>query len=85
MNEEVEAARMLCLCSRGEHIKGIMKERLHWLKISEQISFKLCMLVYKSLRGKAPGQHHHHHHHHQFNNHVLPRLIKGMDGCFPTA
>ena len=24
-------------------------------------------------------------HHHQFNIHVLPRLIKGMDGCFPTA
>ena len=24
------------------------------------------------------------HHHHQFNVHFLPRLIKGMDGCFPT-
>ena len=24
-------------------------------------------------------------HHHQFNVHVLPRFIKGMDGCFPTA
>ena len=29
--------------------------------------------------------HHHHHHHHQFNVHFLPRSIKGMDGCFPTA
>ena len=27
----------------------------------------------------------HHHHHHQFIVHFLPRLIKGMDGCFPTA
>ena len=26
-----------------------------------------------------------HNHHHQFNVHVLPRLIKGMDGCIPTA
>ena len=26
-----------------------------------------------------------HHHHHQLNVHFLPRLIKGMDGCFPTA
>ena len=25
------------------------------------------------------------HHHHQFNVHVLPRLIKGVDGCFPTV
>ena len=24
-------------------------------------------------------------HHHQLNVHFLPRLIKGMDGCFPTA
>ena len=29
--------------------------------------------------------HHHHHHHHQFNVHFLPRSIKGMDGCFPSA
>ena len=29
--------------------------------------------------------HHHHHHHHRFNIHSLPRLIKSMDGCFPTA
>ena len=25
----------------------------------------------------------HHHRHHQLNVHFLPRLIKGMDGCFP--
>ena len=25
------------------------------------------------------------HHHHYFNIHSLPRLIKGMDSCFPTA
>ena len=25
------------------------------------------------------------HHHHQLNVHFLPILIKGMDGCFPTA
>ena len=27
----------------------------------------------------------HNHHHHWSNVHFLPRLIKGMDGCFPTA
>ena len=26
-----------------------------------------------------------HPHHHQLNVHFLPRSIKGMDGCFPTA
>ena len=29
--------------------------------------------------------HHHHHHHHQLNVHFLPRSIKDMDSCFPTA
>ena len=50
-----EAARMLCRCSRGDHINRIMKERLHWLRIPQRIQFKLCLLVYKSLHGKAPA------------------------------
>ena len=29
--------------------------------------------------------HHHHHHYHQLNVYFLSRLIKGLDGCFPTA
>ena len=49
-----EAARMLCRCSRGDHISRIMKERLHWLRIPQRIQFKLCLLVYKSLHEKAP-------------------------------
>ena len=42
--------------------------------------------------GKAIGRlylhhhyHHHHHHHQQLNVYFLPRLIKEMDGCFPTT
>ena len=27
----------------------------------------------------------HHHHHHQLNIHILPSLIKSMNGCFPTV
>ena len=49
-----KAARMLCRCSRGDHISRIIKERLHWLRIPQRIQFKLCLLVYKSLHGKAP-------------------------------
>ena len=40
-----EAARMLCRCSRGDHVNRIMKERLHWLRIPQRIQFKLCLLV----------------------------------------
>ena len=49
-----KVARMLCRCSRGDHVNCIMKERLHWLRIPQRIQFKLCLLVYKSLHGKAP-------------------------------
>ena len=28
---------------------------------------------------------HRHHYHHQLNVHFLPRSIKGIDSCFPTA
>ena len=49
-----EAARMLCRCSRGDHVNRIMKERLHWLRIPQRIQFKLCLLVYKSLHSAAP-------------------------------
>ena len=31
------------------------------------------------------GNHHHHQFHHQLIVYFLPRLIKGIDGCFPTA
>ena len=31
-----EAARMLCRCSRGDHVNRIMKERLHWLRIPQR-------------------------------------------------
>ena len=48
-----KAARMLCRCSRGDHVNHIMKERLHWLRIPRRIQFKLCLLVYKSLHGMA--------------------------------
>ena len=32
-----------------------MREKLHWLSIQDRIKFKLCLLVYKSLHGLAPG------------------------------
>jgi len=28
---------------------------LHWLPVPLQIEFKICLLVYKSLHGAAPG------------------------------
>ena len=31
-----------------------IKDRLHWLRVPERVTFKACTLVYKSLHGSAP-------------------------------
>ena len=50
------AARLLTGYSRQQHrIYQMMREKLHWLSIRDRITFKLCLLVYKSLHGLAPG------------------------------
>jgi hypothetical protein len=48
------AARLVTKTRKWEHIRPILKS-LHWLPISERIEYKLCLLVYKALNGKAPS------------------------------
>ena len=48
-------------------------------------SISICVLIRKTAMVKSKSFSSLHHHHHQLNVHFLPRLIKGMDGCFPTA
>ena len=48
------AARLVYSKRRQDHITPILRE-LHWLRIPERISFKLCSLVYRSLDGTAPS------------------------------
>ena len=47
------------------------------------VRIKMLLLLWQD--GSSDNLSYHHHHHHQINVHFLPRLIKGMDGCFPTA
>jgi hypothetical protein len=47
------AARLVYSKRRHEHITPILRE-LHWLRVSERVTFKLCSLVYRSLDGTAP-------------------------------
>ena len=37
-----------------EHVTPFLRDRLHWLRARERITFKLCLLVYKALNGMAP-------------------------------
>jgi Reverse transcriptase (RNA-dependent DNA polymerase) len=47
------AARLVCSKRRHEHITPVLRE-LHWLRVPDRITFKLCSLVYRSLDGTAP-------------------------------
>ena len=49
------AARLVCRASRYDHITPLLRDELHWLRCRERITFKLCMMVYKSLHNEAPG------------------------------
>ena len=48
------AARLVTLSKKHEHITPILKE-LHWLPVKQRIIYKLMLMTYKSLHGKAPN------------------------------
>ena len=41
--------------SHYDYVLDLLKERLHWLRVPQRITFKCCLLVYKSLHGLAPS------------------------------
>ena len=45
------AARLITNTSRQEHIAS----QLHWLPVRHRMTYKIVMLVYKSVRGHAPA------------------------------
>ena len=47
------AARLVMCVPRHDHITPILEE-LHWLPISERVSYKILILTYKALHGKSP-------------------------------
>ena len=48
------AARVITRGRRWQHITPILLD-LHWLRVQERVTFKLALLVYKSLHGLAPS------------------------------
>ncbi len=47
------AARLIFRIRRSEHITASLIS-LHWLRVSERISFKLAVLTYRAIHGTAP-------------------------------
>ena len=48
------AARMLSLRRKFDHIPPVLKD-LHWLPVEQRIEYKVLLLTYKALHGKAPA------------------------------
>ena len=48
------AARMLSLHRKFDHITPVLKD-LHWLPVEQRIEYKVLLLTYKALHGKAPA------------------------------
>ena len=40
---------------RRDHVTPLLRDKLHWLRAKERITFKLCLLVYKAIKGLAPS------------------------------
>jgi len=47
------AARLVFSARRSDHITPLLRE-LHWLKITQRIQFRLCVLAYHCLHGISP-------------------------------
>ena len=48
------AARMYSGLARRSSVTPVLRDDLHWLKIPQRISYKLCTIVYRCLNGTAP-------------------------------
>jgi hypothetical protein len=49
------AARLIYGGRRRDHITPLLRDKLHWLKFSQRVTYKLCLMTYKSLHAKAPS------------------------------
>ena len=41
--------------SQYDHITPLLRDRLHWLRVTQRIDFKRCLMVFKALHGLASG------------------------------
>ena len=48
------AARLVYSARRSERITPLLRE-LHWLRVPERVTFRLCVLAYRCLHGTAPA------------------------------
>ena len=47
-------ARLVCYSKTAEHITPLLRD-LHWLRIRERITFKLCVMTFRCQHNQAPA------------------------------
>ena len=52
-NRHTTAARLIVGAKRQDHITPILRS-LHWLPVTFRVQFKVLLLTFKALNGKAP-------------------------------
>src|SRR6218665_970506 len=52
---DLSSMPLLCNGRKYDHVTPILRDVLHWLPVLLRVEFKICLLVYKSLHGAAPG------------------------------
>ena len=48
------AARSVYGLRKYYHVRPLLRDNLHWLRVPERVKFKCCLLVFKALNGLAP-------------------------------
>ena len=48
------AARLVYGARKYDHVTPLLRDRLHWLRMPERVTYKLCLLIYKCLHNLAP-------------------------------
>ena len=59
------AARLIYGRGRFERVSDLIRDRMHWLRVPQRISFKCALLAYKGQHGLAP---------HYIKNYCQPTL-----------
>ena len=49
------AARIIYGGTKRDHITPLLRDKLHWLKFRQRVTYKLCLQVYKALHGQSPA------------------------------
>ena len=48
------AARLIYGRTKSDHVTDLLRDNLHWLRIPQRISYKLCLITYKAINNQMP-------------------------------